>query len=289
MRVQLMGIVNRTPDSFFDGGAHLEDDAARARVDELVRLGVDYIDLGAESTRPGHAPIAASEQIARLGGILGYAVESGARVSIDTTDAGVASHACERGAQLINSVLLEPARELAEVAARYDVDLVLTHCRGPMSVMAGFSSGDDRAYRDVVSEVAEDWNRAAESARSAGLADAHLIFDPGLGFAKNATQSLDLCAALHELRDLVGPRRVLMGIGRKSYLARAAAGELGDEVATPGERLGATIAAAIDCARVGADILRVHDVREVRQALAYVDAVERAREARLGGEGARGA
>ena len=283
-----MGIVNRTPDSFFDGGAHLETDDARARVDALIRLGVDWIDVGAESTRPGHAPISAAEQVERLGDIVRYAAESGGRVSVDTTLAEVAEHACEEGAQMINSVLLEPAEELARVAKRYDVDLVLTHCRGAMTSMAGFSSTDESAYRDVVAEVADDWNRAADRARRVGLDDARIVFDPGLGFAKNAVHSLALCAHLDELRRRVGPRPILMGIGRKSYLAKTVAAELGDEVAAPSERLGATIAASIDCARAGADILRVHDVAEVRQALAYVDAVERARLApRAGGDGAR--
>jgi dihydropteroate synthase len=279
-RVQLMGIVNRTPDSFFDGGVHLEEDDARARVDALVRLGVDWVDVGAESTRPGHAPIDANEQLARLGDIVRYAVESGARTSIDTTLPEVAAEACAQGATMINSVSLEPARALAEVALRFGADLVLTHCRGPMSTMRGFSSTDDGAFLDVVAEVADDWNCAAEQARAAGLADDRLVFDPGLGFAKNVDHSLALCASIDELRRRVGPRRILMGIGRKSYLGAVAARELGDDAPPPTDRLGATIAAAIDCARAGADILRVHDVAAVRQALAYTQAVARMRAAR---------
>jgi len=275
-----MGIVNRTPDSFFDGGEHLDGSAARARIDRLVVDGVDIIDVGAESTRPGSEAISAPEQIARLGDIISYATSTGCVVSIDTTEPEVAAYAVRQGARIVNSVSLEPAHELADVAREGGAELVLTHCRGAMTAMRGFSDYDDRGYDDVVAEVADEWNESAARARDTGLDDAKIIFDPGLGFKKNARQSLRLCAALARLRERTsgeGARRILAGVGRKSYLAKTAARALGIEPPPPDQRLGLTVAASIDCARAGADILRVHDVGPVRQALAYLAEVEAAR------------
>jgi dihydropteroate synthase len=268
-RVQVMGILNRTPDSFYDGGSYIDDDAAHVRVDALLREGVDIIDVGAESTRPGAERVPAAEQISRLGSIVSYAVSRGAIVSIDTTLPEVAAHAVREGARIINSVSLEPAAELGRLAARSDCDLVLTHCRGEMRDMAGFSAGGDEDYGDVVDDVAEEWRHAAGEAMRAGLSKDRLVFDPGLGFAKNAAQSLTLCARLAELKVKAGGHRLLAGVGRKSFLARAVAAARGGEPPPAAERLGATLAACLDAAAAGADILRVHDVAPVVQALAY--------------------
>ena len=268
-----MGIVNRTPDSFFDGGSCLEDDAARARVAELVRAGADIIDVGAESSRPGAPAVSAQEQIERLGDCIAHAASLGVRVSVDTTSAEVADRGCLDGATMINSVALGPAAELARVARRHGADLVLTHCRGSMTEMGGFSSYADDAYGDVVVEVANEWLSAAREAEATGLEASRIVFDPGLGFTKNAHQSLELCARLAELKERVGGRRVLVGASRKSYLAQVTSELLGGEPPPPAERLGGSVAAALDSAGRGADILRVHDVAIVRQALAYWMAV----------------
>jgi dihydropteroate synthase len=268
-RVQVMGILNCTPDSFYDGGQYLSDAAARDRVDALVRDGADIIDIGAESSRPGAATIPPAEQIARLGSTVAYAAGMGITVSIDTTSPEVAAHAIDEGARIINSVSLEPAAELGSLAARAQCDLVLTHCRGAMRDMPGFSSGGDDAYDDIVDEVASEWRAAAQRALAAGLPPERLIFDPGLGFAKNATQSLTLCVRLAELKARAGGHRLLVGTGRKSFLAHAVAKARGGDPPPPEERLGATIAASLDAVERGADILRVHDVAPMVQALAY--------------------
>ncbi|MBI4703139.1 MAG: dihydropteroate synthase [Deltaproteobacteria bacterium] len=270
-----MGIVNRTPDSFFDGGAYLDERAARARVGQLVGEGADIIDIGAESTRPGAPAVSAAEQIARLGSLVAYAVGQGVTVSVDTTSPEVAEHALDQGATMINSVSLGPAAPLGRLAAAHGAALVLAHCRGSMSEMAGFGAYRDDAYGDVVADVAREWGEAARLALGAGLAPSRLVFDPGLGFTKNARQSLELCARLAEFRSLGHP--ILVGPGRKSFVAHAVAAELGGEPPAPADRLGGTIAAAIECAAAGADIIRVHDVGPVRQALAYLRALSRAR------------
>ncbi len=273
MRVQIMGIVNRTPDSFFDGGQYLEDAGAHERVDHLVEAGADIIDVGCESTRPGAPAISAAEQIARLGSVIAHISSRQCRASVDTTSPEVAVHALGQGATMINSVALEPARELARIAAAADAELVLTHCRGSMTAMAGFSTYADDGYDDVVNDVLIEWERAAQRAVDAGLSRDRLIFDPGLGFTKNATQSLELCARLAEIKRRLGGVQVLVGPSRKSYIAATVADKLGGTPPEPAARLGGTIAAAVDCAARGADILRVHDVAETIQALAYAEAV----------------
>jgi len=269
----LMGILNRTPDSFSDGGRFQSDADALARVDAMLAEGAAIIDIGAESTRPGSQPIPDEEQIRRLGGVVRAAAERGAIVSVDTTSPSVAEYALREGATVINSVSLEPAAELGALAARHGAALVLMHSRGSMSDMPGFSLYDDDAYSDVVGDVIREWSAAAARALDAGLARDALIFDPGLGFAKNTRHSLELCARLEELCALGYP--VLVGPSRKSFVARAAAGKA--PVPPPEDRLGGTIAALLACAEKGAAIARVHDIAPIKQALAVAAAIGAAR------------
>ncbi len=266
-----MGVCNRTPDSFSDGARFLDDTAADAHVQRLVAEGAQIIDIGAESTRPGAATVEASEQIARIGSSIRKARGLGVLVSIDTISPMVAEWALGEGASIVNTVSLEPAAELGALAARFGASLVLTHARGSMTNMQGFSVYDDQAYGDVVADVAREWSRAAGLALATGLAREDLILDPGLGFTKNARQSIELCRRLDELCAL--GFSVLVGPSRKSFIARTAARE-GAELAPPDERLGGTIAAVLACAARGAAIVRVHDVAAIVQALAVDSAIE---------------
>ncbi|MDC3952733.1 dihydropteroate synthase [Polyangium jinanense] len=272
-----MGVCNRTPDSFSDGGRFLDDAAAVAHVRGLVIEGAHILDIGAESTRPGSSPIDAAEQIRRIGGLIRASVELGAVVSIDTTLPDVAAWALGEGARIVNTVSLEPAAELGALCAHFGASLVLMHCRGSMTDMRGFSMYDDAAYGDVVADVAREWTEAAERALAKGLAREDLVLDPGLGFAKNARHSIELCARLDELAKLGFP--VLVGPSRKSFVARAASPDA-SVIAPPAERLGGTIAAVLACVARGASIVRVHDVKEVVQALAVAAAID----ARRGGD-----
>ncbi|WP_437673773.1 dihydropteroate synthase [Sorangium sp. So ce131] len=281
--VVIMGVLNRTPDSFSDGGRFAEEGAALAQIDAMLSEGADMIDIGSESTRPGAQPVPDDEQIARIGGSVRDAARRGAVVSIDTTSPAVAARALDDGAAVVNTISLDSAAELGALCARRGASLVLMHSRGPMSAMAGFSAYPDDAYGDVVADVAREWLAAAERALAAGLPRGELVLDPGLGFAKNARQSLELCARLDELCALGFP--VLVGPSRKSFLARAAAAEASargehagaaPELAPPEARLGGTIAAALACVARGAAAVRVHDVGAVRQALDVMRAIERA-------------
>ena len=266
-----MGILNRTPDSFSDGGAFVDEAAARARAQRMVAEGADVIDIGAESTRPGAPAIDAAEQLARLGGVVRELAAAAVLVSIDTTSPAVAERALADGARVVNSVSLEPAAELARLCARHDAALVLMHSRGAMSAMAGFSVYADDAYGDVVADVSRELLLAAERAIAAGLPRQEIWLDPGLGFAKNAAQSLQLCARLDEICALGHP--VLVGPSRKSFLV-GGAGSAGAAAVPPTQRLGATIAAVLACVARGARAVRVHDVAEARQALGFAQRLE---------------
>lgn len=282
-RTLIMGVLNRTPDSFSDGGAFLDEAKALDRVREMLARGADLVDVGAESTRPGSRAVPDAEQIERLGGVIPAAAALGAVVSIDTTSPAVAERAIAQGASVVNCVDPARAAELGALCARSGAALVLMHCRGSMTAMAGFGAAADASYGDVVAEVRDELRAAASRAIDAGLAREEIVLDPGLGFAKNARHSLALVARLDALVALGFP--VLVGPSRKSFLAQIAAaeGRAGgpEAVAPPAQRLGGTLAAVIACAARGARIARVHDVQEARQALAVWRAIERGETARV--------
>lgn len=267
-----MGVLNRTPDSFSDGGSYVAEDAAHARARRMLDEGADVIDVGAESTRPGAAAIAPAEQIARLGRVIERLAKDGAVCSVDTTSGEVARAALDQGARIVNVVDPGAAGETARAAKSAGADLVLMHCRGAMQDMRGFSDHPEDAYGDVVDDVASELLAAVDVALAEGLDRGAIVLDPGLGFAKSARQSLRLCARLDAIVALGFP--VLVGASRKSFLAQPARDE-GLPAPGPTERLGASIAAAVLCAERGAACLRVHDVAATRQALALARAIGR--------------
>jgi dihydropteroate synthase len=254
-----MGVLNVTPDSFYDGGRYNDFGAARAQVDRLLEEGADIIDVGAESSRPGALSVSDADQLARLTPALTYAVARGALVSIDTTSPRVAERALELGASIVNDVSCLADPELARVTARAGATLVLMHARGPMQAQRGFSVYPDAGYGDVTRDVLTEWRGARDRAVHEGLPSSDVWLDPGLGFAKNARQSFELLARLGELAGEGVP--VVVGPSRKSFIAAV-------DGAPPAERLGGTIAACLAAVERGARVLRVHDVRAVRQALA---------------------
>ena len=257
----LMGVVNVTPDSFFDGGRFVDDGAARSRVDALLDAGATVIDVGGESSRPGAPTIPAEEQIRRVGPAIEHAVGRGAVVSIDTTSPEVADFALSRGARVVNDVSCLSDIDLARVTSRHGAAIVVTHARGPMAKMAGFSRWPESDYGDVIADVRAEWSAARERAVAAGVRRENVFCDPGLGFSKSARHSLELLGRLGELR--ATGAILVVGPGRKSFISSV-------DPSPPGERLGGTIAACVLAVQRGAQVLRVHDVREVRQALAVV-------------------
>jgi dihydropteroate synthase len=257
--VAIMGICNVTPDSFSDGGRFFDRDAARTRVEALLDDGADIVDIGGESTRPGAEPVAPATQLDRVLDVVRWA-SSRVCVSIDTTSAEVAAACVDAGAHVVNDVSLMADEGLARVCAATGAVYVLSHARALQESMDGFGGWPLSAYDDVVKDVLADWERAAERAVALGVPRDALVMDPGLGFSKASRHSFELLRRTAELvRAVEVP--VLVGASRKSFLT------LIDEGASPADRIGASLTAAVHAARAGAAIVRVHDVRATRQAL----------------------
>src|SRR2546422_4995617 len=256
-----MGVVNVTPDSFSDGGIHLQPAAAAAAGWRMVDEGAAIVDVGGESTRPGSEGVSAEEELRRVVPVL----ESlhGAPISIDTAKAEVARRALELDAELVNDVTaLRGDPQMAEVVAESGAYLCLMHMQGEPRTMQ-----QNPTYDDVASEVAAFLEERLRFAVDAGIQEDRIALDPGIGFGKTVQQNFELIRRLDVLTALGRP--VLVGFSRKSSLGRI----LGDPTATVGTMpasLGAAVAAFEHCA----SMLRVHDVLETVEALAIAAAVE---------------
>ncbi len=266
MSPTVMGIVNVTPDSFSDGGRLASVEAAVVHGLRLVEQGADILDIGGESTRPGAAPVAEAEEIARVVPVIeGLRARWPGPVSIDTMKPAVARAAVAAGATMWNDVTaLGFAPGSLATAAELGCDVVLMHMKGEPRTMQA-----DPQYGDVVAEVADWLVGRADTAMAAGVGRGRIWLDPGIGFGKTAAHNLALTAQLARLVATGFP--VLYGASRKRVIQSV------DPTATdPDDRLGGSVALALEAARAGAAIIRVHDVRETVQALAVQAAVMKA-------------
>jgi dihydropteroate synthase len=256
-----MGVVNVTPDSFSDGGLHLEPDAAASAARRMAAEGAAIVDIGGESTRPGSGGVSLDEELRRVVPVL-ERLQGEVPVSIDTAKAEVARRALALGAELVNDVTaLRGDPELAGVAADAGAFVCLMHMQGEPRTMQLAPR-----YDDVASEVAAFLEARLAFAVDHGIAEELVCLDPGIGFGKTAEHNLELVRRLDVLLALGRP--VLVGFSRKRSLGRI----LGDPDATIGP-LSASIAAAVTAYERGATILRVHDVREHVEALTVARAV----------------
>ena len=262
-RPRVMGIVNVTPDSFSDGGRLGSVEAAVAHGLRLVEQGADLLDIGGESTRPGAAPVGEADEISRVVPVIeGLRAAWTGPISIDTMKPAVARAAVAAGATMWNDVTaLCHAPDSAPVAAELGCDVVLLHMKGGPRTMQ-----DAPHYDDVVGEVIDWLHARAEAAMAAGVARDRLWLDPGIGFGKTAAHNLTLTAHLERLRETGFP--VLYGASRKRTIR-----SIDPTAVEAGDRLGGSLALALEAARRGADIIRVHDVRETVQALMVQAAV----------------
>ncbi len=261
-RTCVMGILNVTPDSFSDGGRFLEPPAALDHAVAMAAEGADFIDVGAESTRPGSKAVPAREQLKRLLPVL-RAVKKRVKVpvSVDTTSATVAQAVLGEGADIVNDVsALAGDRRMAAVVARAGVPCILMHMKGRPRTMQ-----QNPEYSDLMSKVVGFLAAALERGEKAGIDRRQMLVDPGIGFGKTATHNLQILRRLAELRSLGAP--IVVGPSRKRFI-----GAVSD--APPGERLEGTIAACVLAAANGANVLRVHDVKPVVKALKLADAIE---------------
>lgn len=257
---KLMGVVNVTPDSFSDGGLYLDPEAAIAHGRELAAAGAEILDVGGESTRPGAEVVPAEEELRRVVPVIRGLRELDCHVSVDTSKATVAAAALDAGATIVNDVTaLRGDPGMAALCAERGATVVLMHMRGDPRTMQ-----DDPRYEDVVAEVKGFLAERLEMATAAGIAAERVWLDPGIGFGKTAAHNMELLRRLGELRELGRP--LVVGTSRKSFIGRV-------DGSAAGERLGGTIASSVLAAAEGADVLRVHDVAEMRQALAVAMAI----------------
>jgi dihydropteroate synthase len=261
-RTFVMGILNATPDSFSGDGLlapgrqHVARALAQARA--MAEEGADLLDVGGESTRPGHAPVAIEEELARVLPVIESvrAELPGMPLTIDTTKPEVAAAALDAGAHAINDIWgVSPDTGLARLAAARGVPIILMHNRAAA------------VYDDLVPEVLDDLRRAIEKAGAAGVADANILVDPGIGFGKTAEDNLVLLRDLARLRDLGRP--ILLGTSRKSTIGKVL------DLPDPEDRLEGTLATTVLGIAAGVDIVRVHDVRENVRAARMADAIVR--------------
>ena len=265
-RTLVMGILNITPDSFTDGGLHLDVDRAVAAGLAMVGDGADILDIGGESTRPGADPVPADEELRRVLPVVErLAGETSVPLSIDTYKAVVAREAVARGATIVNDVSgLQFDTELGRAAADTGVALVLMHTRGRSRDMY-----EQAVYFDPAADVTTELADAIERAERAGVERERIIVDPGLGFAKRAGHSFEVLARLERVAALDRP--ILCGASRKSFL-KAALGER-----PPDDREWGTAAAVTAAILFGAHIVRVHNVRAMVDVVRVADRIRAAR------------
>jgi len=251
-----MGILNVTPDSFSDGGAHMNAEAAISAGRAMLAAGVDIIDIGGESTRPGAAIVPTDIECQRVVPVIAGLAALGAVISVDTRNAATMAAALDAGARIINDVsALRHDPAAAGLVAAQGCPVILMHMRGTPETMKCHAH-----YADLVRDVTDELAQASEQAMAAGIARAAIALDPGFGFAKNNAQNITLLQGLNRCARLGFP--LLVGLSRKRFL-----GALIAEPHQPLARDPASLAAGLFALSQGADILRVHDVAGTVQAM----------------------
>jgi dihydropteroate synthase len=260
-RPLVMGVLNVTPDSFSDGGVFYETETAVEHALKMVAEGADLIDIGGESSRPGSDPVSAQQEADRVLPVIEHLVRwSKTPISIDTCKASVARQALDAGAAMVNDISALGDPDMSTVVAASQAPTVLMHMRGtPRTMQSG-----EIVYSDLMGELCEALQAAADKAEQAGLAPQNVILDPGIGFGKTVEHNLTILNRLDRILDLGRP--VLVGTSRKSFIGKVLGVETGD-------RLLGTAATMAVAAMHGAHILRVHDVTAMRQVIHMCTAI----------------
>jgi len=258
----LMGILNVTPDSFFDGGAYYEPEMAVQHALKMVDDGADIIDVGGESTRPFSTPISVEEELQRIIPVIeGIRAQSNIPLSIDTYKSQVADEACKRGVQIINDISgLTFDDRMVHIAREHGATVIIMHIKGTPATMQ-----KDPVYTDVITELCTYFTERIEFATHHGVADDHIILDPGIGFGKRVEDNLKIIKHLSRFKDLGKP--ILVGTSMKSFIGVVTDSPLH-------ERTEGTLASIALAVWNGADILRVHDVRKAKKVIQLVEAVK---------------
>ena len=263
-RTLVMGVLNVTPDSFSDGGQFLAVDQALEHARQMIEEGVDIMDVGGESTRPGSEFVSAAEELDRVMPVIeALARRTPVPISIDTTKAEVAREALKAGAEIVNDISalrFEPA--IADEVARARAGLVLMHSRGTPKTMQKLAPVDD-----IVTEVIVDLRHSVARAEEAGIARENISIDPGIGFGKTVNQNLELIAKLDHLARAFPNFPLMIGTSRKYFIGKLLGG------VPAAQRLHGTLASVVLAVMNGAHIVRVHDVKPAVEALKVADAI----------------
>lgn len=267
-RTLVMGIINLTPDSFSNDGRIFTFKRAFKYADQMVENGVDIIDIGGESTRPGAGAVSEEAEIRRVSQFLDFFVKCNPSVafSIDTTKAAVARVALNAGVEIINDISglrFDPA--IAEVAAHYRAGLILMHSRGTFATMHKLEP-----VKNIMTEVAKGWRRSVREALRRGVSRDQIVLDPGIGFGKSRQQNVELIARLDQLARDFSDFPLLVGTSRKSFIG----GLLNN--APVDKRIHGTMASVAAAVISGAQIVRVHDVRACVETVRVIDAIKKA-------------
>ncbi len=254
-RIIVMGVVNTTPDSFSDGGQFFDANRAVDHALQLVADGADIIDVGGESTRPGADPVGSEEEMRRVVPVIErLAAQTNVPISIDTYKGSVARAALTAGATIVNDISgLTADPRLAQAVAEFDAGLILMHKRGDPTTMQS-----DTHYDDLMAEIRLFLREAISKAETAGVDPAKIMIDPGIGFGKDLAGNVEIINSVGSLTELGKP--VMIGASRKSFIGRITG-------ADPGHRLHGSLAAAAVAVIYGASAVRVHDVKETREAV----------------------
>lgn len=256
-----MGVLNLTPDSFSDGGQFIDPEKAIARARQMVSEGADLIDIGAESSRPGAEPVSAKEEWKRIAPVLPELLKLKVPISIDTYKPGVAEKCLNAGAHMINDITALRSKKMAKVVAKYKCPIVLMHMPGSPRTMQ-----ENPEYEDICGEIISFLRGRIEFAKKNGIDERKIILDPGIGFGKTVAHNLEILRNLSEFKSLGRP--ILIGTSRKSFIGKI----LNLPV---NERLEGTLASISIAIQNGADIVRVHDVKECSRASVVADAISR--------------
>jgi dihydropteroate synthase len=267
-RTLVMGVINLTPDSFSDGGRWFTRKRAWEGVEQMIENGVDIIDIGGESTRPGAGVVSEEEEIRRVEKFLNVMTIMFSEVpySIDTTKAVVARVALRAGVEIVNDISglrFEP--ELAGVAAQHEAGLILMHSRGAFETMH-----KQKPVKDILKEVAKGWQHSVQEAEARGVARDKIVLDPGIGFSKTKEQNIELVAKLDQLARAFPDFPLLVGTSRKSFIGHLLGG------APVNKRVHGTMATVTAAVLNGAHIVRAHDVRAAVETVRVADAIKAA-------------
>jgi len=260
-KTRFMGIINISPDSFYEESRCNSTDEVLAKAEKMKREGADFLDLGAESSRPGSKPISEQEEIDKLIPVISSLVKiTDIPISIDTYKPTVAKEALQAGAKIINDITgLQKTPEMADVISKFDAGVIIMHMQGSPITMQ-----KNPSYKNVIQEVKEFLEQSVKISKAAGIFSDQIAIDPGIGFGKNQKHNLEILSKLENFKELGKP--ILIGVSRKSFI--------GNILKLPPEgRLEGSLAASVIGVTKGVSIVRTHDIKETRNAIKVAEAI----------------